>query len=107
MVTLSDISQKTGLSVATVSHVLNNRKGYKAATRERVLEAAKALGYEANPLARGLRGKATQTVGVLWSLGRPSGEGVVREITDRIGKRSYVSYVADNLLKEGLLCQAL
>lgn len=107
MVTLNDISQKTGLSVATVSHVLNNRKGYKPATREKVLEAAKAMGYEVNPLARGLQGQSTRTVGVLWSLGRPHAEGVMREIASRIWKRGYVTYTADSLSDPGLLNAAL
>lgn len=107
MVTLNDISQKTGLSVATVSHVLNNRKGYKPATREKVLEAAKELSYEVNPLARGLQGKSTRTVGVLWSLGRPNAEGVMREIALRVWRRGYVTYTADSLSDPDLLSDAL
>ena len=42
---ISDIAQKTGVSLSTVSNVLNNRKNVGADTRERVLRAARELGY--------------------------------------------------------------
>ncbi|MBC8008833.1 MAG: LacI family DNA-binding transcriptional regulator [Burkholderiales bacterium] len=47
---LSDIARKAKVSVSTVSLALRNRPQITAATRERVLAAAKALGYQANPL---------------------------------------------------------
>ena len=43
--TISDIAKNCGLSTATVDRVLNNRGGVSAANRQRVLEAAKQLGY--------------------------------------------------------------
>ncbi|TPI45426.1 LacI family transcriptional regulator [Mesorhizobium sp. B2-9-1] len=43
--TVADIAQSCGLSTATVDRVLNNRPGASAANRQRVLEAAKQLGY--------------------------------------------------------------
>ncbi len=42
---ISEIAQKTGVSLSTVSNVLNNRKNVGADTRERVLKAARELGY--------------------------------------------------------------
>lgn len=45
MAGISDIAQKTGVSLSTVSNVLNNRKNVGADTRERVLRAARELGY--------------------------------------------------------------
>ncbi|HET6158636.1 MAG TPA: LacI family DNA-binding transcriptional regulator [Dongiaceae bacterium] len=43
--TVSDIAESCGLSTATVDRVLNNRAGVSAANRQRVMEAAKQLGY--------------------------------------------------------------
>ncbi|TPI76627.1 LacI family DNA-binding transcriptional regulator [Mesorhizobium sp. B2-8-9] len=43
--TVADIARSCGLSTATVDRVLNNRPGASAANRQRVLEAAKQLGY--------------------------------------------------------------
>ena len=43
--TVSDIARSCGLSTATVDRVLNNRPGASAANRQRVMEAAKQLGY--------------------------------------------------------------
>ncbi len=66
--TLSDIAQRAGVSVSTVSRVLN-RKGTKhrisADTESLVLRAAKDLNYSANHLARGLRLKKTNTIGLI------------------------------------------
>ncbi len=42
---ISDIAKKTGVSLSTVSNVLNNRKNVGADTREKVLKAARDLGY--------------------------------------------------------------
>ncbi|WP_246661352.1 LacI family DNA-binding transcriptional regulator [Rhizobium sp. MHM7A] len=43
--TITDIARKSGLSTATVDRVLNDRGGVSAANRQRVLRAAKELGY--------------------------------------------------------------
>ena len=45
MVSLKDIALQCGVSVATVSKVLNGQPGIGEATRERILSAAKELGY--------------------------------------------------------------
>lgn len=62
-----DVARRAGVSLTTVSFVMNSRmdKSIPASTRERVLNAARELGYRPNALVRGLvRGK-TQTIGVL------------------------------------------
>lgn len=46
VVTLRDIAEQAGVSVGTVSLVLNEKKGIASATRQRVLDAARFLGYE-------------------------------------------------------------
>lgn len=60
--TISDISRMSGVSVRTVSRVLNNDPNVKPSTRERVQRIIDETGFEANMLARGLRAKRTNTL---------------------------------------------
>ena len=54
-VTIADLARDLGLSVATVSHALNNKGRVAPETRERVLAAAAARGYRRNASAHALR----------------------------------------------------
>jgi LacI family transcriptional regulator len=63
--TIEDVASAAGVAVSTVSRVLNNSDYASAATRKRVLEAARRLNYVANPTARGLRRAQTMTIGLL------------------------------------------
>lgn len=63
---ISDVAAAAGVSAATVSLVLNNAQArISPATRKRVLEAAEAVGYTPNTVARGLRTQRTRTVGLI------------------------------------------
>ncbi|MEV1146053.1 LacI family DNA-binding transcriptional regulator [Micromonospora sp. NPDC049799] len=64
---IRDVAAAAGVSVTTVSHVLNNKSGTRVSpdTRERVESAARQLGYAANGLARGLRLQRSHTLGLL------------------------------------------
>ena len=65
---MRDIAAAAGVSQSTVSRVLNDaptRVPIAAETRERVLLAARGLGYRPNPLARGLRGAPTMLLGAV------------------------------------------
>lgn len=65
---LKELALHLGLSQTTVSRVINNSaQTYRisASTQERVLAAAAKMNYKANHLARGLRNKRSQTVGVI------------------------------------------
>ena len=63
--TVADVAARPGVSVGTVSKAMNGRGQLRDATRERVLAAAKELGFQPNALARGLLEGRTYTVGVL------------------------------------------
>lgn len=57
--TISDVARGAGVSMTTVSHVLNGKGRVSPRTRQRVLAIAEELGYEANLHARGLaRGRS-------------------------------------------------
>lgn len=63
--TLRDVSEASGVSEMTVSRVLRNRGDVSETTRERVLEAARALGYVPNKIAGALASQRVNLVGVI------------------------------------------
>ncbi|WP_245840672.1 LacI family DNA-binding transcriptional regulator [Puniceibacterium sediminis] len=63
--TLRDVSEASGVSEMTVSRVLRNRGDVSLATREKVLEAAKALGYVPNKIAGALASQRVNLVAVI------------------------------------------
>jgi len=65
MVKLIDVARKARVSEATASLALNRKPGVKPQTRERVLKAAKSLGYSPNTLARGLATRRTHSLGLV------------------------------------------
>lgn len=64
-VTIYDVAREAGVSMATVSRVVNNNPNVKPQTRKKVLETIERLGYRPNAVARGLASKKTTTVGVV------------------------------------------
>jgi LacI family transcriptional regulator len=64
-VTISDVARTAGVSVATVSKVLNGRYGVAQATSARVLAVIDELGYESSLVARSLRSHRTHVIGIL------------------------------------------
>jgi LacI family transcriptional regulator len=64
-VTITDVALAAGVSVATVSKVINSRYGVAASTSERVLEVIHQLGYESSLVARSLRSHRTNVIGIL------------------------------------------
>ncbi|ANP54377.1 LacI family transcriptional regulator [Streptomyces griseochromogenes] len=64
MPTMADVARSAGVSVATVSHVLNGTRPVLPHTRQAVLEAVDALGYTPNTLARSLVTSRTRSIGL-------------------------------------------
>lgn len=64
-VTIYDVAREAGVSMATVSRVVNGNPNVKPSTRERVTEVIDRLNYRPNAVARGLASKKTTTVGVI------------------------------------------
>jgi len=65
MPTLKDVADKAGVTVTTVSRVLNNRGYIGEATREKVYRVMKELNYQPNELARSLSKKRTNIIGII------------------------------------------
>ncbi len=63
--TLRDVSEASGVSEMTVSRVLRNRGDVSDTTRERVLQAARSLGYVPNKIAGALASQRVNLVGVI------------------------------------------
>ena len=65
MATLKDVAREAGLTVGTVSRILNNRGYISSNAREKVDEAMEKLNYRPNEVARSLHGKSTNTIGLI------------------------------------------
>jgi LacI family transcriptional regulator len=84
--TMRDIAQSVGVSVASVSRVLNGQGGVSPSTAARIRRAVDGLGYRRNDLARDLRSRTrTGTIGlVLRDPGTRFYSGLIRGINDEV-----------------------
>lgn len=65
-VTLADVAERAGTSVATVSYVINDGpRNVSPTTRQRVLDAIEALGYRPNRMAQALRSRRSRMIGLV------------------------------------------
>jgi LacI family transcriptional regulator len=64
---IKDVAAKAGVSIATVSHVLNGTRGTRPETKARVLEAIEELGYSQNQAARNLARGRSSLLGLIIS----------------------------------------
>ncbi|CAM3964464.1 LacI family transcriptional regulator [Nocardiopsis gilva] len=69
--TLADVAERAGVSTALVSIVMRDAKGAGAQTRERVLRAAREIGYRPDARARLLRRSRSRLLGVQFGLQEP------------------------------------
>lgn len=65
MTGISDVARKAGVSRTTVSHVFSGKRPVAQATRLRVIEAARALHYNPDSVARGLAMGRSMTIGLV------------------------------------------
>jgi transcriptional regulator with XRE-family HTH domain len=63
--TLRDVAREAGVSIKTVSRVVNDEPLVNEATAARVADAVKRLGYRPNELARSLKGQRSHTIGLV------------------------------------------
>lgn len=90
MATMRDVAVRAGVSVSTVSHVMNGTRVVAGGTEERVRAAVAELGYRENLLAKGLKTRRTFTIGLLISdIQNPFFTSVVRGVEDAALRRGY------------------
>ena len=62
---IKEVAKKAGVSISTVSNVLNKSKYVSPDLVMRVEKAVEELSYEANPIARSMKNNKTGTIGVI------------------------------------------
>lgn len=97
MPTVQDVARHAGVSVATVSYVLNGTRFVSAGLRERVLAAVRELHYEPNAAARTLRSNRSHTLGlILPDLRNPFFTETVRGVEDVAEGHGYTVLLANS-----------
>ncbi|MEZ7173733.1 LacI family DNA-binding transcriptional regulator [Sporosarcina sp. OR05] len=82
--TIYDVAKEAGVSIATVSKIINHKGGISERTKNNVLRVMKELNYHPNIMATALTGKNTNSIGlVLPDLANPFFSELARKIEDR------------------------
>jgi LacI family transcriptional regulator len=90
MATIKEIAETAGVSIGTVSNVLNNLPTVREAARKRVLEAIDELGYQPSLLGRALRkDKTSMIVMIVPDITNPFFPGLVRGAEDKAFESSF------------------
>ncbi|MFD0672875.1 LacI family DNA-binding transcriptional regulator [Cohnella sp. GCM10027633] len=89
-VSIFDVAKKSGLSVVTVSRVINNASSVRQANRDKVLQAMRELDYTPNASARSLARGKTGIIGLtITTLQDSFLDSVVKEVNDRLAEHGY------------------
>ena len=95
--TITDVARAAGVSLSTVSRVMNGNATVDPELVERVRAIAAELGYAANPLARSLVLGRTQTIAVVVpDLGNPTFQAILRGISHAAAADGYHVLIADS-----------
>ncbi|RPK30964.1 LacI family DNA-binding transcriptional regulator [Paenibacillus xylanexedens] len=90
MKTIKDVAQLAGVSVATVSRVINDRGYVHADTRKKVEDAVKALNFSPNEVARSLYKRKSKLIGLLLpDIANPYFPQLARGVEDRMQEQDY------------------
>lgn len=94
---LTDVSRRAGVSTATASRVLNgSAHPVSAPTRERVMEAAREIGYTPSALARALVTRRSRIIGVIvGDVVDPYFAEIARGVEDVAGRAGYLTIVCN------------
>src|SRR5918999_819349 len=96
--TMVDVARLAGVSLKTVSRVVNHEAGVRPETESRVRGAVEALGYRANDIARNLRrGRPSATIGlVIEDVRNPFYSAVARAVEQVARDHGYVVVIANS-----------
>jgi LacI family transcriptional regulator len=101
-VTMQQVAAEAGVSISTVSKVINGRYGVASETFDHVTAVINRLGYEASLVARSLRNRRTNVIGVLVADFEPFSTEVLKGAADAIRGTGYelVAYSAGGRVDE-------
>jgi len=88
-VTMQQVAAEAGVSISTVSKVINGRYGVSTDTVDHVTQVIERLGYEASLVARSLRNRRTNVIGVLVMDFEPFSAEVLKGVSDAIHGSGY------------------
>lgn len=95
-VTVRDVANEVGVSIATVSYVLNDRGSVSQEVRKKVRRAATRLGYRQNIAARAMKMGRTDIVGlIIPNIENPFFATLVQSVLQEARSRSYQVFVVD------------
>lgn len=104
MVSMKDIAEKCGVSIASVSKALNNHSDIGEETRKRILQVSEEMGYFPNSAARMLKTKRSNNIGVLFIDKMNSGlaheyfSSVLENLKSEAEKRGYdITFISRNI----------
>lgn len=97
MVKMADVAEAAGVSITTVSHVLNGTRPVSEELRQRVSVAVSATGYTPNSIARALATRNTMLIGVVMSfLSNPFFAPLVSHIDKTARRHGYTLLLTEN-----------
>ncbi|QJP16036.1 LacI family transcriptional regulator [Starkeya sp. ORNL1] len=95
--TISDVARNAGVSIGTVSRVLNKARNVQPALQRRVLDAAAALDYQPDSLAQGMRSKKTHVIGVIVpNFQNPLSSAAVTGVEEELTRQGYTFFLANS-----------
>lgn len=104
MVDIKDIAKLSGVSISTVSNVLNGRKNVSATTRERVLKICEEQNYHPNIMGRNLKAGKTNTIVFNFSdFDRSFYLKIIEGISDYLNDSGYDLIICTNKSAENLM----
>lgn len=96
-VTIKHVAQHAGVSLGTVSRVLNNAANVDPSLRQRVTQAIVELGYEPNPVAQSLRSRQSRVIGVLLpDIQNPLTAAAVTGLEPVLARAGYTLFLANS-----------
>lgn len=108
---IKDVAKLAGVSIATVSRVLNKKGKYSKKTEEKVLKVVDDIGYQVNYNAKSLRTKISHTIGILVpDISNYFFANLVQEIEKSLFENSYSTIICNtdrSLKKEKTYLQIL
>ena len=111
MATIADVARKAGVSVSTVSHVLNGTRRVAPSTASAVQAAIESFSYRPNIMARSLKSASTRSVGIaISSISNPYFSDIICAIETecaRLGMVVFLSDTEDDPARELEVVQAL